>query len=236
MIPDKWTKETYQKYIEYLKSIKEDKYREFHSKLCQNSKYEILGIRLPILRKIAAKISKTDIDDFISLQTNKYYEEVMILGLVITSIKDEKTFDKYFELFIPLIDNWAICDSFCTSIKTIVKKNPKKYYKIAKKLSLSKKEFTSRVGLIIIFDNFKEKEYLNETIDLLNKITLDKYYTNMAEAWLICELYIYYPQEIIEFLKDNKLNKFTQNKAISKIRDSYRVEKEEKDFLNTLKK
>ena len=58
----------------------------------------------------------------------------------------------------------------------------------------------------------------------------------MAESWLVCELYVHYPQRVTEFLKRNNLNKFTQNKSISKIRDSYRVTKEEKDFLNTLKK
>lgn len=58
----------------------------------------------------------------------------------------------------------------------------------------------------------------------------------MAEAWLICELYIHYPQVTERYLKNNKLNTFTQNKAISKIRDSYRINKEEKDYLNTLKR
>ena len=58
----------------------------------------------------------------------------------------------------------------------------------------------------------------------------------MAESWLVCELYTKYPEETTKYLKKNKLNKFTQNKAISKIHDSYRVSKEEKEFLNTLKK
>ena len=32
-------------------------------------------------------------------------------------------------------------------------------------------------------------------------------------------------------IKNNNLNEFTKNKSISKIRDSYRVSKEEKDFI-----
>ena len=58
----------------------------------------------------------------------------------------------------------------------------------------------------------------------------------MAEAWLVCEIYIKYPDECKLFIADNKLNKFTQNKAISKIRDSYRVSKEDKEILNNYKK
>jgi len=51
-----------------------------------------------------------------------------------------------------------------------------------------------------------------------------------------CELYIYYSQETEKYLKNNKLNNFTHNKSISKIRESYRISKEEKDYLNTLKR
>jgi len=58
----------------------------------------------------------------------------------------------------------------------------------------------------------------------------------MAEAWLICELYIKYPEKTRQFIKNNKLNKFTQNKAISKIHDSYRVSDEEKNMLNGYKR
>ena len=53
---------------------------------------------------------------------------------------------------------------------------------------------------------------------------------------IVCELYIKFPKETQDFLKKNSLNKFTQNKAISKIHDSYRVTKEEKEELNTYRK
>ena len=70
-----WNKQTYKEYINYLKSIKEEDYKKFHSKLCF-TKYEILGIRVPILRKIAKSISKTNIDEFLNLCNSKYYEEI----------------------------------------------------------------------------------------------------------------------------------------------------------------
>ena len=72
--------------------------------------------------------------------------------------------------------------------------------------------------------------------NILNKINSDKFYINMAEAWLVCELYIKYPNETLKYIKNNNLNKFTQNKAISKIHDSYRVSKDEKEYLNKFRK
>lgn len=233
-LPTTWTKETYQNYIEYLISIKENKYKEFHSKLCF-TKYEILGIRLPIIRKITKQISKTNYQDFLKLTKSKYYEEVMIEGLLISNIKDETLFDKHFNKYIYKIDNWGICDSFCNSLD-IVTKNPSKYFNLCKELSLSKEEFISRVGLIIILNYFIKEEYLNDIFNILDSINSDKYYINMAQAWLICELYVYYPQQTNAYLKDNKLNNFTHNKSISKIRESYRISKETKEYLNTLKR
>lgn len=233
-IPPKWTTKTYTEYLEYLQSIKEEQYKNFHSKLCF-TKYEILGIRVPTLKKIANKIIKTDYQEFLKLCQNKYYEEVFIEGLIIANIKEENIFLDYFKEYIKKIDNWAICDTFCNSLK-IINNNPQKYFKLCKKLSLSKKEYISRVGLVIILNFFVKEEYLEEIYNILNTINSDKYYINMAQAWLICELYIKYSQPTEKFLISNNLNKFTQNKSISKIRDSYRISKEKKDYLNTLKK
>lgn len=229
-----WNEQTYQEYLTYLENQSEPKYKEFQSKLIY-TKYEMLGIRIPLLRKIAKQISKTDITSFLEHSKNKYYEEVMINGFVIASIEDEPTFDKYFMKHIKLIDDWSLCDSFCNSIKQVTK-NKDKYFNLCLELSISPEEFISRVGLITILSHFIEKEYITEIFKLLNKIKSDKYYVNMAEAWLICELYIKFPKQTEKFIQKNKLNNFTHNKSISKIRESYRVSKEAKDYLNTLKR
>lgn len=231
-----WNKETYKLFVEWLQLQRDEKYKEFHSSLVLNSKYEMLGIRVPVMRQIAKIISKTtNVEAFLANSKDKYYEEVFIQGLVIASIKDEKSFNKHFTKFIKKIDNWAICDSFCNSIK-IVEKYEDKYFEQSIELALNEQEFLSRVGLVTILNHFISEKNLDAIFDTLNKIESDKFYINMAEAWLICEMYIHFPKETKEFLQRNKLNKFTQNKAISKIHDSYRVSAEEKEILNKLRK
>ena len=103
-------------------------------------------------------------------------------------------------------------------------------------MALNKDEFLSRVGLIIILSHFVKEENLESIYDTLNRIKSDKFYVNMAQAWLICELYVKYPIETNKFLKNNKVNDFTQNKAISKIHDSYRVSDRDKEYLKTLRR
>ena len=109
-----------------LFELSDEKYKKFHSGLCPNTD-NIIGVRLPKLREIAKEIAKGDWKDFLATSSNDYYEEVMINGLVIAYAKcdvDEKL--NYIESFVPKIDNWAICDSFCNSLK-FVKKIRKKF-------------------------------------------------------------------------------------------------------------
>ena len=87
-----WNKENYNKFVKYLISLQDVKYKDFHSSLVLNSKYEMIGIRVPIMRDVAKKISKSNIEEFLEYAQNKYYEEVMIQGLIISHIKDEKMF------------------------------------------------------------------------------------------------------------------------------------------------
>lgn len=232
---EKWSEKTYKSFVKYLISLQDLKYREFHTSLVLNSKYEFIGIRTPIMKDVAKQIAKGNIEEFLKCVQDKYYEEVMIQGLVISHIKDENVFYKYFKKHIKKIDNWALCDTFCSSCK-IVEKHEDKYFTEAVELCLNSKEFISRVGLVLILDHFISKENLSVIFDTLNKITSDKFYINMAEAWLVCEMYTKFPKETEKFLKKNNMNEFTQNKAISKIHDSFRVSKEEKEALNKYKR
>ena len=58
----------------------------------------------------------------------------------------------------------------------------------------------------------------------------------MALAWLLSVSFIKQKDKTIKYLKNNKLDDFTHNKAIQKIIESYRVTKEEKEFIKTLKR
>ena len=64
----------------------------------------------------------------------------------------------------------------------------------------------------------------------------EEYYVKMAIAWLIAECFTKFPEETLGFLKSTKLPKWTFNKTISKICDSYRVDDEMKELLRRMRK
>lgn len=229
-----WNKDSYQEFINYLKSISEEEYKKFSEKITF-TKYEMLGIRLPKLRSIAKVISKGDYHSFLSVCKSSYYEEIMIYLLVIANIKDLEECMKYFDDGVNLIDNWALCDTFCNSLK-IVNKNKDYFLTKIDELIQKNETYHIRVGLILLLCFYVEEDYLKLICNYLDSIKSDEYYVNMAEAWLVCEIFVKYENIGLKYLEHNKLNKFTINKSISKIRDSYRVSKEMKDYILRFKK
>ena len=227
----KWNKKTYNDFIKYLENIKDEKNKEFNSKIIE-SKYEILGIKMPVLRTIAKDISKTDFLEFFDLCEDKYYEEVMIQGLLLSYIKDDNLFLEQLREYVYKIDSWALCDSCVISYK-IMKKSD--YSDIAYSFILDSHEYVQRVGYVILLNYYIDDNHINDILSLCQKDS-DYYYVNMAISWLLCECFIKYRTNTLNLLKTKKLNTFVQNKTISKIRESYKVSKEDKEFIKKYKK
>lgn len=224
-----WDELSYQNFQKYLQSIKEDDYQKFSSKLTK-TKYPMLGIRIPILRNLAKEISKGNYYSYLEISKDDTFEEVFLQGLIISNIENESEFLKYLDNFVLKIDDWSICDSFCNSLK-IIKKNPDKYFKYFTKYLKSNKEFKIRVCLIVYLNFYTTKEYVDKIIENILNIKNNDYYVEMAASWLLAEIYLVDKDKVINLLKTKNLNKFVNNKTISKLRDSYRVSKDDKEEL-----
>lgn len=225
-----------QKIKEELKSLQDKKYKEFHSKLCPGTN-NIIGIRIPVLRKYAKTLLKEN--DFKLLINNiddEYYEEIMLQGMLIGLAKsDFNEIKPYIENFIPKIDNWAICDTFCAGLK-IAKKYKKEMWNLINKYIAINKEFYIRFAVVMILDYYIEEEYIEADLEIFNNIKSDKYYVQMAVAWAISICFIKYYDKTIEYMKTANLDKFTYNKAIQKAIESYRITKEQKEILKKMKR
>ncbi len=221
----------YNKFIEYLFSLKDDEYQKFNQKIVKTD--NIIGIRLPILKNIAKMIAKGDYLNFIKNNKHQYTEEIMLHGLVITYLKVSfnesiKLFDEY----IKYIDSWVTCDSVVMNYKIVSKNLDICLVKIKEYLK-SDKPFIKRVGIVLLF-YYLNDDYINEVLILINSIKSDDYYVKMANAWLISISLIKYYDKTIEFLKNCQLDDWTYNKALQKAIESYRIK--DKEFLRKMKK
>lgn len=222
---------TYNDFIKYLYSYQDKKYKEFNDKLF-NEDINSIGIRMNNLKNIAKNLDK----DTISLFKFQYYEEKMLYGLYIGYLKMPfKDILKEIDKFIIHNDNWAINDSTCSNLK-IFKSNSEDGFIFINNYLKSNEPFKIRLSLVLLLDYYINEEYIDKILNICDNIRNDNYYVKMANAWLISMCYIKYQKKTYEFLLNNKLDTFTINKAISKIKDSYRVPKEEKIMLNLLKR
>jgi len=224
LIKEKWNKKDIDELNKYLYDSRLEDKIDF-TKRVVNTNMEVLGIKLPFLKNISKEIIKGNYISYLDLNNFKYYECTVINSYIISKLKDIELVKKYIDNLY--IDNWSTVDSISFNIKN----NEYEYLELSKYYLNNKNPFKRRVGVRILF-SYKKTNYLNEVFKIIDSLYKEEdYYVNMAVSWLLCELFIYNREETINYLKNNKLNKFTINKMISKCRDSYRVSDQDKELL-----
>ncbi|WP_153732097.1 DNA alkylation repair protein [Sporosarcina obsidiansis] len=211
-------------------------YQKFSSALIPNVT-NVLGVRIPELRKIAKKIAKDDWRTYLETAEDEYFEEVMLQGMVIgyakTDIEEVLT---YVAAFVPKIDNWSVCDGFCSGLK-ITKDQQERVWTFLQPYLSSEEEYDLRFGVVMLLIYYVETPYIDRVLMLLDRVQHEGYYAKMAVAWAISICYIKLPDPTMAYLEsNNSLDKFTYNKALQKITESTRVDKEVKTLIRGMKR
>lgn len=221
------------KITEKLFKLSDKKYQEFHSGLCPNTD-NIIGVRIPKLREMAKEIAKENPKEFLNRIDDTYYETVMLYGMVIGYMKAEvEEKQKYLDIFVPKINNWAICDC-CTSTYKFTNKNLEEMWNYIQKYLKSNQEFEIRFSVIMMMDYYLNDQYIDKVFKGINEIRHEGYYVKMGVAWLISVAFIKYEEKTRKFLANNQLDDFTYNKALQKIIESKRVTQEIKSEMKNL--
>lgn len=234
----------YEELLAELKRYAEPEYAAFHKRLLKNDKINVLGVRVPTLRKIAKKY-KNFVPTLLSFP-DEYYE-VTFVKLQAAALLPYNFFVNYVDKCVPLIDNWATCDCFAPKC---IAQNKDDFWKYINNFMLTGGEFAQRFALTTLLHFYVEEKYLQNIFNVVtgDEIDCNLYYVHMAAAWLIAEVVVKFYDDGVAFLKataefyDRKekgyefLDIKTHNKAIQKACESYRLTKEQKDFLKGLKR
>lgn len=236
--------ESYSEFRERLARLADDDYREFSKKGIPTER-PFIGVRIPLIREIVKEISPCFCIDFLKTEPVAI-EEVLARGMVICELSYEEMMVKrseingksWFDSQVDIIDNWCTCDVFCSGVTKRIKVHLAEVLdqKIEDLLNDSR-EFAVRVGLVLLKCAYVDFDYLNVIFDRVENLReREEYYIKMASAWLVAECFTKYPEETFVYLKVSKLPKWTYNKTISKICDSYRVAEEDKVVLRKMRK
>lgn len=220
---------------EQIFELADEEYQKFQSKLCPGID-NIVGVRIPLLRKLAKEIAKGNWREYMKYAQDEYYEEVMLQGMVLGYVKaDIEEVLSYITDFVPKIDNWSVCDSFCVGLK-FTKTNMERVWDYIQPYLESKQEFEMRFGIVMLLDFYIEEDYIDRVLILLDEVKHEAYYVKMAVAWAISICYIKFPEKAMKYLNNNTLDDFTYNKGLQKITESLRVDKETKQLIKSMKR
>ncbi len=225
----------------------------------------VIGVRTPVLRKFAKKlikqyglsrkISEDSLDIFLSDLPHKYFEENQLHAFILSEMKDFTQVIELVEEFLPFVDNWATCDQMSIKIfkkhkqellpylKRWIKsgrsdvKSPQKQEQNQKQLEKQedKYTYTIRFGIVTLMNLYLDDDFKPDYLKWIVEIESEEYYVNMACAWFFATALAKQYDATLPFFEERKLDKWTHNKSIQKAIESYRVSKDHKDYLKTLR-
>ncbi len=207
------------------------KYKEFHQKLMPTvDKDTVIGVRTPLLRRLSKDFSDPS---FLKELPHRYYEENNLHAFLIEQTKDfDKCIDEL-EMFLPYIDNWATCDMLTPKC---FKKNTEMLLPYIQKWIKSEHAYTVRFAVNMLMKFFLDKNFKKEYSDMVKNISSEEYYVNMVRAWYFATALAKHYDTILPYLTKNQLDSWTHNKTIQKAIESYRITKEQKEYLKKLKR
>ena len=219
-----------------LKELADEKYKKFHTGLCPGVD-NILGVRVPILRKYAKELQKRYPSISYQEIDNEFYEEIMLKGMLIglNAKNDYQTNRDDLVYFINLIDNWAVCDVFVAGLK-FIKKDLNGYWDFIKECTEKSKEFEKRFAYVAMLDYYINDEYIDEVLKILVHENSEKYYVYMSVAWALSVCLVKYYDKTLNVMLNSNLNKITFNKTLQKACESYRISEKQKNELKSYRK
>ncbi|MGN0806179.1 MAG: DNA alkylation repair protein [Candidatus Coproplasma sp.] len=220
----------YEELLAELKGVSDSGYAAFQSRLLNNPDICVLGVRTPVLRSLAKKYSP-HFNELFTLP-DEYYE-VTFLKLITASHLPYDEFIKVVDGCVEIIDNWATCDCFKADC---IKRHKAEFLPFVKAYLGVNREFYQRYALVTLLHFYVEEEYLNLIFESVEGADTNYYYVHMAAAWLIAEVLIKHYDKGVEYLKADRLDKKTHNKAIAKACESFRLTQEQKRELKGLRR
>jgi 3-methyladenine DNA glycosylase AlkD len=219
---------------EELFSLCDEKYRDFQAKLIPTvTPDSVIGVRTPALKKMAKQYAKRDdVEAFLSDTPHKYFDENQLHAFILSEIKDFNRCIELVDAFLPFVDNWATCDQMSPKI---FKKHKEELLSYIDKWLGSSETYTVRFAIGMLMEHFLDADFDVSYPEKVAVIRSEEYYINMMKAWYFATALAKQYDAALPFIEEQRLDKWSHNKAIQKSVESYRITPEQKEYLRSLK-
>ena len=217
-----------------LVRLAEPEYAVFSRRLLPGTE-NVLGVRLPLLRRLARRIAKGDWAAYLDTAGDGSFEEVMLQGMVIGAIcaPPQEVLART-AAFVPKIDNWSVCDSFCSGLK-LARTHPEPVWEFLQSYFEDPRPFAVRFAVVMLLDYYIDAAHLESVLALLDGVPASEEPVSMAVAWAISMCFVFDPRRTMVYLQTCRLDALTYRRALQKIVDSRRVTTADKQAVRTLR-
>lgn len=227
------------------KFVTDEKFRAWHLNVLNVlPAMQVMGLRVGDMRRVARDLARREdalmrISQFAQVyskdRSSLCYEEVMIWGMMINAVKcsnEEKV--RLLKDFVAVIDNWAVCDTFCSDAKWMKRLANDELWLILDPYFRSSREFDVRFAVVMTMCYLLDENELGKIFVRLEQInfsairseynmSLTAYYAKMGVAWLLATALAKYPDKVRLLMQKTCLPVDVVGLYKKKVRESLRT-------------
>lgn len=218
-----------------LETLADSSHRDFQAKLMPTvAKDTVLGIRTPLLRKLAKDIAGTsEAEAFLQRLPHDTYEENNLHAFLLETIADYDALIAALDRFLPYIDNWGTCDMLSPKL---FKRRPEGLLQDIQRWIAHPHTYVARFGMNVLMKHYLDDAFSPAMLGWVAERADDEYYIRMEIAWYFATALAKQPAATWPWLIEKRLPTWIHNKTIQKACESYRISDSDKVKLRQLKK
>lgn len=192
-----------------------------------------LGVRTPILRRLAQRIAREDgAAAFIPRLPHRYADEYLLHALLINEIKEPEALIASINAYLPLVDTWGNCDALNP---TLFKRHSALCLEYIPLWLRNPHSYAQRFGVVMLLRHFAKDGFSVEHLSWLAELSQAQE-VDVAVAWYLAEALVCHPKEVLSAIEKSTFSTAIRLAAIQKARDSRRIPPDMKAQLAALRK
>ena len=193
-----------------------------------NTELKMFGCNIPFVRNASQLVT---LDEAERYPVHDYFEVDLLRSVKVADIRLPSLL---LAQFADTIENWAVCD-----VPVRLGKDKERYFAFFCDMLSSDQPFVCRYGVVNLLGKFLDEQHIGDVFARLGDITQwGHYYVDMGAAWLVATAMAHCRNQTVAFMEGDGrkiLPGSAYNKALQKMRDSFRIQPDDKQWTHTIK-